>query len=50
MFIFYFIGSAVKIACFFFFLPKGRQTSNELERNMNEGTIVYLTSLLIVLT
>ena len=34
----------------FFFLPKGRQTSNELERNMNEGTIVYLTSLLIVLT
>ena len=27
---------------------KGRQTSKKLKRNMNDGTIVYLMSLLIV--
>ena len=29
-------------------LHKGRQTSKELKRNMNGGTIVFLMSLLIV--
>ena len=29
-------------------LRKGRQTSNELKKNMNDGTIVFLVSLLIV--
>ena len=29
-------------------LCKGRQTSKELKRNMNGGTIVFLMSLLIV--
>ena len=29
-------------------LHKGRQTSKELKRNMNDGTIVFLVSLLIV--
>ena len=27
-----------------FSLHKGRQTSKELKRNMNDGTIVFLTS------
>ena len=35
---------------FLFLLHKRRQTSKELKRNMNDGTIVFLTSLLIVLT
>ena len=30
------------------FLRKGRQTSKELKRNMNDGTVVLLMSLLIV--
>ena len=29
-------------------LHKGRQTSKELKRNMNDGTIVFLMSLRIV--
>ena len=29
-------------------LHKGQQTSTELKRNMNDGTIVFLVSLLIV--
>ena len=29
-------------------LHKGRHTSKELKRNMNDGTIVFLISLLIV--
>ena len=33
---------------FLCFLHKGWQTSNELKRNMNDGTIVFLMSLLIV--
>ena len=70
VFIFYFIGSVVKIdvpkirlriwvriraggnfprtvkivAMFLFSLRKGRQTSKELKRNMNDGTIVFLMS------
>ena len=47
MFIFYFIGSVVKIM----FLPslhKGRQTSKELRKNMNGETVVFLITLLIV--
>ena len=47
MFIFYFIGSVVKIV-FLFSLHKGRQTSKELKKNMNDGTIVDLVSLLII--
>ena len=35
---------------FLFSLFKGRQTSKELKRKMNDGTIAFLTSLLIVLT
>ena len=35
VFIFYFIGSVVKIV-FLFSLHKGRQTSKELKRNMND--------------
>ena len=35
---------------FLFSLHKGRQTSKELKRNMKDGTIVFLTPLLIVLT
>ena len=35
---------------FLFSLYKGRQTSKELKRKMNDGTIAFLTSLLIVLT
>ena len=31
-------------------LHKGQQTSKELKRNMNDGTIAFLASLLIVLT
>ena len=34
---------------FSFSLHKGRQTSNELKRNMNDGTVIFLTCLLIVL-
>ena len=34
---------------FSFSLQKERQILKELKRNMNEGTIVFLTSLLIVL-
>ena len=30
-------------------LHKGRQTSKELKRNMNGGTIIFLVSILIVL-
>ena len=70
MFIFYFIGSLVKIgvpkvrlrirvriraggnfprtvkivAMFLFSLRKGRQTSKELKKYMNDGTIVFLMS------
>ena len=70
VFIFYFIGSVVKIgvpkirlrirvriraggnfprtvkivAMFLFSLRKGRQTSKELKRNMNDGAVVFLTS------
>ena len=47
MFIFYFIGSVVKIV-FLFSLHKGRQTSKEFKKNMNDGTIVDLVSLLII--
>ena len=47
VFIFYFIGEN---CMFLFSLHKERQTSKELKRNMNGGTIVFLTSLLIVLT
>ena len=35
---------------FLFSLHKGRQTSKELKRNTNDGSIVFLTSLFIVLT
>ena len=35
---------------FLFSLHKGRQTSKELKRNMNDGTTVFLMSLLIILT
>ena len=45
----YFIGSVVSII-FLFALHKERQTSKELKRNMNDGTIVFLTPLHIVLT
>ena len=31
-------------------LHKGQQTSKELKRNMNDGTIVFLMSVLIALT
>ena len=34
---------------FSFSLHKGRQTSKELKRNMNDGTVIFLTCLLIVL-
>ena len=34
----------------FIFFTSERQTSKELKRNMNDGTMVFLTSLLIVLT
>ena len=43
VFIFYFIGSVGKIL-FLFTLHKGRQTSKELKRNVDDGTIVFLTS------
>ena len=37
--------------CMFLFSShKGQQTSKELKRKMNDGTIVFLASLLIVLT
>ena len=49
VFITYFIGSVAKIL-FLFSLHKGQQTSKELKRNMNDRIIVFLTSLLIVLT
>ena len=32
------------VATFLFSLRKGRQTSKELKRNMNDGTIVFLMS------
>ena len=35
---------------FLFSLLKGWQTLKELKRNMNDGTVLFLTSLLIVLT
>ena len=35
---------------FSFSLQKEQQTSKELKKNMNDGTVVFLTSLLIVLT
>ena len=31
-------------------LQKGRQTLKEFKRNMNDGTIIFVTSLLIFLT
>ena len=34
----------LKIVCFYFFLHKGWQTSKELKRNMNDGTIAFLMS------
>ena len=43
MFIFYLIGAMVKIV-FLFSLYKGRQTLKELKRNVDDGTIVFLTS------
>ena len=48
VFIFYFIDLVVKIL-FLFSLHKGRQTSKKLNWNMNNGTIIFLTPLLIVL-
>ena len=36
-------------SCMFLFsLHKGWQTSKEFKRNMNDGTIIFLTPLLIV--
>ena len=35
---------------FLFSLHKGQQASKELKKNMNDGTIIFLMSLLIVLT
>ena len=46
---FNFIGLVVKIM-FLFSLHKGQQASKELKKNMNDGTIIFLTTLLIVLT
>ena len=48
VFIFYFIDLVVKTV-FLFSLHKGRQTSKKLNWNMNNGTIIFLTPLLIVL-
>ena len=46
LFIFHFIISVVKIVLYFYFL----YIKKELKRNMNDGTIIFLTSLLIILT
>ena len=48
VFIFYFIGSLVKIM-FLCSLHKGWQTSKELKRNINDGTIIFLASVLTIL-
>ena len=40
MFIFYFIGSVVKIACLYFLYIKDDRL--ELKRNMNDGTMAFL--------
>ena len=49
MFIFYFIGSVVKIICFYFpYIKDDRLQKNKKKRNMNDETIVFLMSLLIV--
>ena len=37
-----------EICMFLLSLHKGRHTSKELKRNMNDGTIVFLMSLLII--
>ena len=40
----YFIGSVLKIVLFLFSLHKERQTLKELNRNMNNETMVFLKS------
>ena len=46
MFIFLFHWFSGENYMFLFSLHKALQTSKELKRNMNDGTIVFLTSLL----
>ena len=46
----YFIGSVVKTVLYFNFSTQRMKDFNKLKRNMNDGTIVFLTSLLIFLT
>ena len=48
VFICYFIGSVVKIVLLYFLYTKDNRL--RLKRNMNDGTNVFLTSLLTILT
>ena len=52
LFIFYFVGSVVKITLYILLFSSNKewQTLKELKRKINDWTIVFLMSLLIVLT